>query len=58
MSSRARWIAITAASAVAAASCIAYTPARTFELRAATGRPIREAHVGYYHASSIFNFVD
>jgi len=44
--------------ALAAGSTVAYTPARTFELRTAKGRPISDATIGYYHASSIFNFVD
>jgi len=51
-------VALAALAAIALAASVAFTPARSFELRTAGGRPISEASVGYYYASSIFNFVD
>jgi len=55
-----KWTAWTAAiiATALAASCIAYTPARTFELRTTNGAPVADAFVAYYYVSSVFNFVD
>lgn len=53
----ARLAALAGVAAILAAGA-AHAPPRTFTLRSATGAPIAEAHLGYYHASAVFDLVD
>jgi hypothetical protein len=53
----ARFAALTGVALLAAAS-VAYTPPRLLTLRRMSGEPLAEAYLGYYHASSVFNFTD